>query len=299
MTTNTMGVISSLQPTSKSGGKDRRFEKRPEALSPIASVTRAFNLLELVAFSDRPMSLSEISAELGLAPSTTHRFLRALISLGFVTQVRRSGAYQATLKLFNLGSMVVARFNLSERLLPAMRRIAEQIEEAVSLVFRESLEGILLERVEGGHGVHVFTKYRRVPLYCTAAGKAILSGFDDKSLAIYLSRTPLKRRTPFTLTNATDLKREIEKIRQQGYAVDNQELEVGAKCVAVPLMLTSELMGALSVSALAPRMNENKIREIIFLLKKAIADCGFASLAVDVLKSKSVSLKLARNRQST
>jgi len=64
-------------------------------------------------------------------------------------------------------------------------------------------------------------------------------------------------------------------------------------------MLTSELMGALSVSALAPRMNENKIREIIFLLKKAIADCGFASLAVDVLKSKSVSLKLARNRQST
>ena len=290
-----MQALTSFQPPSKWGGNGRKFEKRPEGLSPIASVTRAFSLLELVAFSDRPMALSEISAELGLAPSTTHRFLRALISLGFVTQVSRSGAYQATLKLFNLGSMVVSRFNLSEQLLPAMRRIAGQIEEAVSLVFRESFEGILLERVEGGRGVHVFTKYRRVPLYCTAAGKAILSGFDDKNLAIYFKRTPLKTRTPFTLTHVSDLKREIEKIWQQGYSVDNQELEVGAKCVAVPLVLTSELMGALSVSALAPRMNEKRIRQIVVLLKKTVADCGFAFPDEELLKA--ANSKIARARQ--
>ena len=175
-------------------------------LSPINSVSRAFALLELLALSDTPMPLVQISKEMGLAPSTTHRFLRSLMALDFVRQDRHTEHYQATLKLFNLGSMVISRFNLSERLLPAMRRIAEQIGESVSLTLLESLEGVLLERVEGKQGVQVFTKYRRVPLYCTAAGKAILAGLDKKSFETYLGRTQLSKRTEFTLTDVLSMR---------------------------------------------------------------------------------------------
>jgi DNA-binding IclR family transcriptional regulator len=242
--------------------------------SPITSVARAFNILELLASPDGPKSLAEISQELRLAPSTTHRFLKALTALGFVTQDPRTSVYRATLKLFNLGRAVVSQFNLSERLLPVMRQTAEEVGESVSLVLREGLEGVLLERVQGREGVQVFGKYRSNPLYCTAAGKAILSCFDDESLRKYLQHTPLKRRTEYTITDPAVLKREVERIRRDGFAIDNQELEVGAMCVAVPLTLTNDLMAALSVSALAPRMTEDRMREIAAILNNALADAA-------------------------
>ena len=245
--------------------------------NPIASVARAFNILELLASSDGPKSLAEISQELGLAPSTTHRFLKALTALGFVSQDSRTSLYRATFKLFNLGRAVVSQFNLSERLLPVMRRIAEQVGESVSLVLRQGVEGVLLERVQGRQGVQVFGEYRSNPLYCTAAGKAILSCFDDESLQEYLKHAPLKGLTQYTLTNPADLKREVERIRREGFAIDNQELEMGAMCVAVPLMLANDLMAAISVSALAPRMTERRIREIVAILNKALADAGLGS----------------------
>jgi len=240
----------------------------------ITSVARAFNILELPASPDGPKALAEISRELSLAPSTTHRFLRALMALGFVSQDPRTSVYRATLKLFNLGSTVLWQFNLSERLLPVMRRIAEQAEESVSLVLQEGVEGVLLERVEGRQGVQVFAKYRRNALYCTAAGKAILSCFDEDSLLRYLKHTPLKRRTQYTLTDPADLRREVERIRREGFALDNQELEIGARCVAVPLMLTDELRAAVSVSSLAPRMTEKRMREIAAILNKEVAGEG-------------------------
>lgn len=241
----------------------------------ITSVARAFNIVELLASPDGPKPLAEISRELSLAPSTTHRFLKALMALGFVSQDPRTSVYRATLKLFNLGSGVLWQFNFTERLLPVMRRIAEQVGESVSLVLQEGVEGVLIERVEGGQEVQVFTKYRRNALYCTAAGKAILSCFDDESLLRYLKHTPLKSRTQYTLTDPADLKREVERIRREGFALDNQELEMGARCVAVPLMLTDDLRAAVSVSALAPRMTEKRMREIAAILSKEVADGGF------------------------
>jgi DNA-binding IclR family transcriptional regulator len=268
------------------GRRNVKASVSPNGTGPIASVTRAFAILELLAFSESPMSLAEISKELRLAPSTTHRFLRALISSEFVRKDNRTSSYEATLKLFNLGSMVMAQFNLSERLLPIMRKIAEQTEDAVSLVLRESLEGILLERIEG-RGVQVFAKYRRVPLYCTAAGKAILSCFDDKTLSKYLSRTRLTAKTQYTIVNAAELRREVEKIKREGVSIDNQEAVVGAKCIAVPLTLNAELMASLSVSALAPRMTDERLREIALLLKKAVAESGLLLTAFDAQKNRS------------
>jgi len=236
-------------------------------------VTRAFNILEFLALSDSARTLAEVSKELHLAPSTAHRFLRALISAEFVRQDPRTSTYEATLKLFNLGSMVMAKFHLSERLLPIMRKVAWETENAVSLVLREGLEGILVERIEG-RGVQVFAKYRRVPLYCTAAGKAILSRFDEKSLAKYLGSSKLVAKTPYTITKPADLRAELENIRREGFAVDNEEAEIGAKCVAVPLTLASELMAAVSASALAPKMTDQHMREIATLIKEAIAEAG-------------------------
>ena len=240
----------------------------------ITSVARAFNILELLASPDGPKALAEISRELSLAPSTTHRFLRALMGLGFVSQDSRTSVYRATLKLFNLGSAVLWQFNFTERLLPVTRRIAEQVGESVSLVLQEGVEGVLIERVEAGQGVQVFTKYRRNALYCTAAGKAILSCFDEDSLLRYLKHTPLKSRTQYTLTDPSDLKGEVQRIRREGFALDNQELELGARCVAVPVMLTDDLRAAVSVSALAPRMTEKRMREIAAILNKEMADEG-------------------------
>lgn len=245
----------------------------------VASVSRAFSILEVLASPDGPKSLAEISREVHLARSSTHRFLRALVALGFVTQDAKTSFYRATLKLFNLGTIVLSQFNLSERVLPVMRNVAEQIGESVSLVFREGGDGVLLERVEGRQGVQVFAKYRRNPLYCTAAGKAILSCFDSEMLAMYLKETSLKSHTQYTITNSADLKREIDRIREDGFAMDNQELEMGAMCVGVPLKLSHDLLAAVSVSALAPRMTEKRMREIAAVANRELRSAGLGSYA--------------------
>lgn len=247
---------------------------------PIASVSRVFNVLEFLALSDSALSLAEISKELHLAPSTAHRFLRALIVADFVRQDPRTNTYEATLKLFNLGSMVIAKFHLSERLVPVLRKIAWETEDAASLVLREGLEGILLERIEG-RGVQVFAKYRRVPLYCTAAGKAILSLFDENSLAKYFASTKLAAKTPHTITKPSELRSELEKIRREGVSLDHEEAEMGARCVAVPLTLATELMAAVSVSALAPKMTDRRMREIAALIKQAISEAGLLFTSSD------------------
>lgn len=240
--------------------------------SCVASVVRALGLLEQLALASSPLSLGEISRELQLPPSTTHRLLATLSGAGFVSQELHTDRYMATLKLFNLGSMVLSQFNLSEMLLPTMRRIADQVGESVSLVVLEGNEGVLLERVAGSRGLQVFSKYRRVPLYCTAAGKALLAGFDDKSLENYLSRTPLKRLTQSTICTSSALRTEMERIHAVGYAVDREEVEKGARCVAVPLVFARGTPAAVSVSALAPRMTENRIKEIATYLKKVLRD---------------------------
>jgi DNA-binding IclR family transcriptional regulator len=252
------------------------FGQRPKDTQdgPIASVARAFHILELLAAPDGPKPLAEISRQLELAPSTTHRFLKALTALGFVSQDPKTSIYRATLKLFNLGRVVVSQLNLSERLLPVMRQIAEQVGESVTLVLREGAEGVLIERVQGREGVQVFARYRSNPLYCTAAGKAVLACFDAESLQEYLRKTSFISRTQYTLTNPLDLEREVDRIRREGFAIDNQELEIGAMCVAVPLMLTNDLMAAVSVSALAPRMTEQRMRAIAAILSEALAEAG-------------------------
>jgi IclR family transcriptional regulator, KDG regulon repressor len=249
--------------------------------SAITSVARAFALLEQLAFADTPMPLADISKTLKLAPSTTHRFLRTLVGLGFVVQDKTTDRYQATLKLFDLGSMVLGRFNLPERLLPTMRRIADQVADAVSLVVREGTEGVLLERVEAAQEFQVFTKYRRIPLYCSAAGKVLLAGFDSANLQGYLARTVLQPLTENTITDTTRLRQEIEKIRKMGFSIDNEELQMGARCVAVPLVLTNDTVASLSVSGLTPRMTDMRIGGLVAILRTAIAELGFASVFSD------------------
>lgn len=244
---------------------------------PVHSVVRTLTVLEKLAFSSSPLSLAEISNDLRLPPSTTHRLLATLMWMGFVSQDKRTEHYQATLKLFNLGSVVLSRFNLSEKLLPSMRRIADQIGESVSLVVREGMEGVLLERIEGTQGVQIFSKYRRVSLYCTAAGKAILAGFDSKGFEDFLARTTFKSLTTNTITSPAALRLEIEKVRRMGFAVDDEEMEKGARCVAVPLTLTNDTVAAVSVSGLAPRMMPKRIREIAVVMKREIGGVGFVT----------------------
>lgn len=295
-----MSADSTLAPRRASGPRDNSVRHKIGKSGVITSVSRALSILELLASPAGPKAVAEISRELSLAPSTTHRFLQALMALGFVSQDPRTSVYRATLKLFTLGSAVLWQFNLTERVLPVMRRIAERLEESVSLVMQEGVEGVLLERVEGRQGVQVFAKYRRNPLYCTAAGKAILSCFDDDGLVRYLKHTPLKSRTQFTITNPAALRREVHRIRGDGFAVDNQELEIGAMCVAVPFMLTGELRAAVSVSALAPRMTEARVRQIGEVLAKTLADEGLGVRELQQvgqpLQMSNVSVSKASNR---
>lgn len=236
------------------------------ATEPVTAVTRALALLESLAHSGSPLPLGRIARLLRLAPSTTHRLLRTLVSQGYVSQEASTGRYQATLKLHHLGHMVSGKFHYVETILPWMRRVAERLGESVTLVGLDGEEGILLERVESSEGIQVFAKYPRVPLYCTAVGKSILSTLPPNLLDTYLQRVRLEARTANTITDPEAFRREIAKVRQAGFALDREELFEGIRCVAVPLAWVEHCPTALGVSALSSRLSPTVTADVARLL---------------------------------
>lgn len=235
----------------------------------VESVNRALALLELLANSGVSLPLGRIAKELRLPPSTAHRLLRTLQTHGYIHQATASDRYQATLKLFHLGSIVRGRYHYLEAVLPWMRRIANQVRESVTLMVREGWQGILIERVESSEGVQVFAKFPRVPLYCTAAGKSLLSLMPKETLEQYLGEVPLVSHTPNTITDPAVLRRRIVQIGLEGYAVDDAELQQGIRCVAVPLALPDGSQAALAVTGLDSHLPKGQIPRIANLLKTA------------------------------
>lgn len=250
----------------------------PRTLSPnapyrIQVVDRAMQILECFHFDAHELSVREISQCTGLHKSTAHRILIALQYNGLIQQNPESGNYHLGIKLFKLGQLAVMRLNLREIARPLLRVLMEETSETVHLAILDEEQVFYLEKVEGPYALRMPSRVgRHIPAYCTSLGKAMLSCLEEAEVRRMLGSHSLKAYTEHTMHTVDALMTELRRTRRRGYAVDNEEIEIGLRCVGAPLRdYSGALAGAVSVASPTARFTRDKISFFAGLVKKTAA----------------------------
>lgn len=221
----------------------------------IQVIERMMTLLDALAASPEPATLKQLATATELHPSTAHRILAAMTSARFVER-QDPGTYRLGIRLLELGNIVKSRINLREVALPFMQELHETIGEAVNLGTRHEDDIVYLERTSSGRALVrvVYLVGGRAPLHLTSLGKLFLAADSAQEVRAYARRTALPGKTPRSLTSLAALERELDKVRRHGIAYDDEEAEIGLKCVAAPIHDDEgRIVAALSVSAPADR----------------------------------------------
>lgn len=244
----------------------------------VQAVERALTILEALARAEGPVTLSSLSAEVGLHISTVHRLLNTLARRGFVEQEPYQGRYRLGLKVFEIGHRALYSLDIRAVARPFLRHLVEEFNETANLAVLDGTEVVYIDQVESKNMVKMLARPgTRGPAYCTGAGKVLLAGLPPFQLEKVLSNLNLYPYTPATITSVERLKKELEEIRQQGYAIDRGELEEGVRCVAAPIKNHEQrVVAALSVSGPSSRITEellqSKLVEAVCRAARAISE---------------------------
>ena len=227
-----------------------------DAKSSIQVIQRMSTLLGVLAQHPETVSLKQLAQDTGLHPSTAHRILTALVNDRLVERVDQ-GNYRLGIRLLELGNLVKARISVREHALPFMRELHAATGEAVNLSVRRDDEIVYVERTSAGRAMMRVVNIvgARAPLHITAVGKLFLLDEGARGLRAYAERTRLPAYTRNTLTTVAALEKELEKIRRQGFATDQEEAELGVRCIGAAIRDDGgALVAGLSVSAPAERI---------------------------------------------
>jgi IclR family transcriptional regulator, carbohydrate utilization repressor len=236
----------------------RKKDPQAPATPTIQVIERMFAVIDVLASREDAVSLKEISEKTGLHPSTTHRILNDLTVGRFVDRPE-AGSYRLGMRLLELGNLVKARLNVRDAALTPMRELHKQIQQPVNLAMRQGDEIVYIERAYSERsGMQVVrTIGGRAPLHLTSSGKLFLAADDATRVRQYSTRTGLAGHTRNSITQLPVLERELAKARQYGFARDNEELELGVRCMAAGIYDDqNRLVAGLSISAPADRLDE-------------------------------------------
>ena len=246
---------------------EKQVEKQAEPQAEKGSIQvieRMMSLLEVLADTQEPASLKLLAQTTGLHPSTAHRILAAM-TFSHLVERQDTGTYALGIRLLELGNIVKSRINIREIALPFMQSLHESIGEAINLGIRHEDEIIYAERTSSGRSLVrvVYLVGGRAPLHLTSVGKLFLAADGVADVRAYAKRTGLPGKTPHSLTNLGALEKELDKIRRHDLAYDNEEAELGLRCVAAPIRNDEGMIVAgLSISAPTDRHNPEWVAQI-------------------------------------
>ncbi len=221
-------------------------------------IERMFRLLDVLASREEAISLKEISQKSGLHLSTTHRLLNDLATGRFVDHPQ-PGSYRLGMRLLELGNLVKSRLNVRDAALAPMRELHKVTQQPVNLSMRQGDEIVYIERTFSERsGMQVVRAIGgRAPLHLTSVGKLFLAADDPQRVRAYATRTGLNGHTKNSLTQLSALEKELSKVRQYGNAHDNEELELGVRCMAAGIYDDQgALVAGLSISAPTGRLDD-------------------------------------------
>lgn len=234
--------------------------------SSVQSLDRAFQLLELLCRSQNGMSIAALSTETGLHKSTVHRLLSSMASRGYVQRDSEGATYFPGMHICELSSYILQNLDIVSRARAPMEHLSRRTGETVHLVVLQGAEIVYIHKVESVYGaIRMFSRIgMRRPVFCTGVGKAILSTRTTEEASSLWHQCEIRSYTPDTITNQNLFMRELQRISTLGYAMDNEENEVGVRCIAAAIPdWSGRAQYAISISAPVSRMTDERIAALI------------------------------------
>jgi DNA-binding IclR family transcriptional regulator len=238
----------------------------------INSLEKGTSVLELLA-EKGALSVTKVAEHLGLNRTGSHRFLATFRELGYVEK-NQDNRYQLTFKMLELGMKMANRFEIRREARSYMQELSLAFRETVNLGFRDGLDVMHLDKIDSLEILRMDSPVgSRAPAYCTALGKACLAFLPQNELDVLLDGVKLKPYGPHTITSKKRLRQELEKIRNQGYAIDNEELAYGLRCVAAPIFDHTGLPRySISVAGPAMRLTEKRMQQVQKTVRKVCSE---------------------------
>jgi IclR family pca regulon transcriptional regulator len=215
---------------------------------------------------DRPkLSLTEVAKDNNMNLPTARRYLLTLKKLGFMIKDESTQTFQLTPKVLRLGSWVISSMGIKERLLPYMISIRNELDVTTHCAILDGNEVVTVERIRSSDVVNLdLSAGSRLPLHATSLGKAILAFMSPEQQKEIAKQLDYKTLTPYTITNMNQLSEELEKTRQRGYSIADQELSLGLKTMAIPVFNSKKIVEAsFGVSYPLTRADENGFEEVL------------------------------------
>ena len=238
--------------------------------SPATAVERALNILEHVANRRDGFTNSEISHKLAIPKSSASYILRTLERRGYLRRDSASGRYRLGLKILSLGEDAQANLDIADVALPFMRSLVERAHLTAHLAVLDQGEAVYIEKVDAPGFFKVNTWVgRRMYLHSTSVGKALLAWLPKQEMEAIVRQQGMKKRTPKTIHTASRLLADLELVREQGYAVDDEENSLGARCLGAPIFdAGGSVTAALGVSGTLTQVDEENLPKIADALKE-------------------------------
>lgn len=242
-------------------------ERRPAG--GVQSVVRALRLIDALGASRGEVGIAELSGQVGLHVSTVHRLLATLVQQGYCRQNPETGRYALGAKVSHLAESYLGQTDLRQVARRFLERLCHETGETANLVTLEGREALYLDKAESPQNLRIFSRIgHRAPLYCTAVGKVLLAYRPWAEGKALIGRGPLRALTRYTNTSLDALKRELARVEAEGFAVDLEECEEGACCLAVPVLnAQGRVEAALSVSGPSVRMTSKRLRALVPFLR--------------------------------
>lgn len=261
-----------LQACSKeAGGFPMENERIESQKNPIQVSERIFSTIECLA-QNGAMGLQELSSELRLNKSTVHRILNSLICMDYVRQDPESSRYSLSFKICGLANQILSKNNMIDIARPYLKELSSISGETVHLVQIDGINATYIDKVEASkNSVRMISMVgKSIPLYCSGVGKAMLADLPNEKIRAIWNRSSIEQLTTYTVTNYNDFLQLIDETRKSGYAMDNEENELGVRCIAVALKgYNGKSEHAISISAPKDRMGDSRISELKELILKA------------------------------
>jgi DNA-binding IclR family transcriptional regulator len=231
---------------------------------------RTIAVLQAVADSETDLPAADIARQLRLHKSTVHRLLVVLESYRLIKK-GPEGAYGLGTRLIELGECAIARLRLSEYAEPHLRALAEQTGEGAHVTILNGTKLLSIAHAEGRWALHSLTRTgQSTSIHCTAAGKAVLAFLSAEACDDLLARLPLKRNTRRTIVKLSAIKMELMRVRELGYAVDDEEFEEGLRCVSAPVFdHRGHVVASLSMAAPVFRLRKERVPQVARLVAAA------------------------------
>ncbi|MGA8943769.1 MAG: IclR family transcriptional regulator [Thermoactinomyces sp.] len=245
----------------------------------VQSLERALNILNHLSEYPDGVSIAQLSKQVGLTKSTTHRLLATLLNMNYVTKDKETDKYKLGLQILFLSRNLLNNSNIVTTAKPYLEKLSQEVNETVHLCVEDRGEVIYVDKIESNQTIRMFSRIgSRAPMYCTAVGKVLLSGADPEYFEELISSMKLVPRTENTITSKEKLLEEIEKVKKQGYAIDNSENESFLRCIAYPIFdHQGKIIASFSISGPTNRVTMELINNTL------------------IEKMKQYSLKISRN----